>query len=183
MPVRPGQTRASAGRSSGKVAMMRLGMRVLCVVLVLFLAVGWALATFPSAALARITTVEAPAGVQPQAVQFGRPWDRYPTVLIVSSTGDARIPLVHEAVAFWNQQLDQVGSSFRLGPVDHTTTELIPDDYLIARGRAVDRGDRPPPVPEQVWTLPGDLVVALSDQVFVSFSTPPGPGQKVLVGF
>jgi hypothetical protein len=30
--------------------------------------------------------------------------------------------------------------------------------------------------------MPGDLIVALSDAVFVSFATPPGPGRKVLVG-
>lgn len=94
--------------------------------LVLSLVVGWALATGPSAAAARLVLVDVPARVQPQARQLGEPWDHYPSVLIISPKGDPRLPLTRQAVAFWNQQLHQLASPFRLGPVADTTAEITP---------------------------------------------------------
>jgi hypothetical protein len=52
-----------------------------------------------------------------QAQVGGRPWQVRPAVVIEGSSGDARVPLVHAAVAHWNQVLAGLGSGFRLGPV------------------------------------------------------------------
>src|SRR5262249_30568814 len=112
----------------------------------------------------------------------GQAWDRVPRVVVVARAGDARLPLVHDAVAFWNQQLEQAGAALRLGPGDYSAAvDLIPHDFLIARGTAIDHGQPLPSGPEQVCTLRGELIVPLSAAPFVSFATPPAPGRKALV--
>ena len=111
-----------------------------------------------------------------------RRWDRDPVVLVAGRATDPRLPLVHDAIAFWNGQLAELGSAFRLGPVIQTT-DVVPVDYLMARSQfTLGGGGTAPPFPSSVVNLPGDLIVALSDGDFVSFSTPPGSGRKVLVG-
>jgi len=50
-------------------------------------------------------------------VLAGVPWPVRPAVVINGAAGDARVPLVHAAVAHWNQILARIGSGFRLGPV------------------------------------------------------------------
>jgi hypothetical protein len=50
-------------------------------------------------------------------VLAGVPWPVRPAVVIDGAAGDARAPLVHAAVAHWNQILAGIGSGFRLGPV------------------------------------------------------------------
>ncbi|MFC1940488.1 matrixin family metalloprotease, partial [Chloroflexota bacterium] len=87
--------------------------------------------------------------------------------------GDNRIQMVYDAVDFWNQQLAEIGTPFRFGPVTHTT-ELVPADYLEARSLAVLENKPTPEVPESVKKMPGDIIVALSDGKFVSFSSFPG---------
>ena len=136
----------------------------------------------PTAALPTSTPPAPAAGSIAQFPVPERPWDRVPTVVIAARAGDPRIGLVHEPVAFWNQELTALGSGFRLGPVTEIT-ELVPVDYLITRSTFTLEGSgAPPPFPPSVTGLPGDLIVALSEGEFVSFSTSPTPGRKVLVG-
>jgi Metallo-peptidase family M12B Reprolysin-like len=47
----------------------------------------------------------------------GAPWRVRPAVVIEGPADDARVPLVHAAVAHWNQVLAGIGSAFRLGRV------------------------------------------------------------------
>ena len=47
----------------------------------------------------------------------GAPWRVRPAVVIDGPANDARVPLVHAAVAHWNQMLAGIGSGFRLGRV------------------------------------------------------------------
>ena len=44
--------------------------------------------------------------------------------------------MVKDAVDFWNQQLTEIGSGFRLGPVTFIS-EIIPPGELTERSRAV----------------------------------------------
>jgi hypothetical protein len=58
-----------------------------------------------------------PAHAQPRGID-GIPLTKVPRILIsVGQRGDARVPLVHAAVAHWNGLLAGIGSGFRLGPV------------------------------------------------------------------
>jgi len=110
-----------------------------------------------------------------------RPWTKIPSVTISARADDSRIQLVRDAADFWNQQLAELGIPFRLGTVTHTT-ELVPIDYLTAKSSATLEGQTGPLFPESVRRMPGDLIVALSDGDFVSFSTAPGPTARVMVG-
>ncbi|MFC1981338.1 hypothetical protein ACFLVN_03745 [Chloroflexota bacterium] len=81
--------------------------------------------------------------------------------------------MVYESVDFWNEQFAEIGTPFRLGSVNHST-ELVPVDYLKASSLAVlEKKTRPTP-PESVKNIPGDIIIALSDGKFVSFSSVPG---------
>jgi hypothetical protein len=58
-----------------------------------------------------------PARAQPRGID-GTPLTKVPAVVIsVGNSGDARVPLVHAAVAHWNSVLAGIGSGFRLGSV------------------------------------------------------------------
>ncbi len=71
-------------------------------------------------------------------------WTKIPTVVVSGGKdGDPRNQLVIDAVDFWNQQLSDIGSAFRLGPVTFTN-EIIPDEELgwrIAKEKASKKID------------------------------------------
>ena len=96
-------------------------------------------------------------------------WTKIPTVVVSGKQGDPRTQLVIDAVDFWNQQLSEIGSAFRLGPVTFTN-EIIPDEELERRSNAVLNGQafEPP----SLMKIHGDLIVALSDWEIVSFAGP-----------
>jgi hypothetical protein len=108
-------------------------------------------------------------------------WGKVPTITLSALAQDPRIPLALEAVEFWNRQLAEIGTPFRLGPVTQTT-ETLPTDYLTRLSAAVLNREPPPDVPERVRRMPGDLIIALSDGDFVSFSRRLPPGARVVVG-
>ena len=110
-----------------------------------------------------------------------RPWTKIPSVTISARADDTRIQLAREAVDFWNQQLAESGTPFRIGTVTQST-ELAPVDFLMAVSSATLEGQTPPQATESIKKIPGDLIIALSDGDFVSFSTPPGPTARVIVG-
>jgi len=66
-------------------------------------------------------------------------WTKIPTIVVSGKEGDPRNQLVIDAVDFWNQQLSDLGSAFRLGPVTFTN-EIIPDEELERRSNAVLNG-------------------------------------------
>ena len=126
----------------------------------------------------------APPPIVHEIIQYPvqeRPWTKIPSVTISARADDPRIQLAREAVDFWNQQLAELGTPFRLGTVTQTT-ELVPLDYLMAKSAATLEGQAGPQFPQSVSRLPGDLIIALSDGDFVSFSTSPGPAARVMVG-
>jgi Dual-action HEIGH metallo-peptidase len=94
---------------------------------------------------------------------------------------DPCIPLTLEAVEFWNRQLAELGTPFRLGTATETT-DTLPTDYLTRLSAAVLKREPPPEVPERVDRMQGDLLIALSDGDFISFATWVRPGTKVMVG-
>lgn len=48
-------------------------------------------------------------------------WSTNPPITVVAAADDTRTSSVLEAVALWNRQLAQIGSSLRMGPVENTT--------------------------------------------------------------
>ena len=62
------------------------------------------------------------------ATQFpgrGRAWNKIPAIVVLGQEGDWRNQLVIDGVDFWNKQLAEIGSGFRLGPVTFVS-EIIP---------------------------------------------------------
>jgi len=100
---------------------------------------------------------------------------------VLGKEGDPRIQLVREAVDFWNEQLSDIGSGFRLGPVTFTN-ETIPTEELVARSEAVlgKQGALKPTA--SLMKTDGDLIVVLSDGDFVSFTGPFLSDGRRLVG-
>jgi hypothetical protein len=108
-------------------------------------------------------------------------WGKVPTITLSAPAQDPRIPLALEAVEFWNRQLAEIGTPFRLGAVTQTT-ETLPTDYLTRLSAAVLNREPPPDVPERMRQMPGDLIIALSDGDFISFASRLPSGARVVVG-
>jgi hypothetical protein len=109
-------------------------------------------------------------------------WNKIPTIVVLGQEGDWRNQLVNDAVEFWNQQLAEIGSGFRLGPVK-SVREILPPGELAALSQAVLDGTRELVVPPSGFMqIEGDLVIALSDGVFVSFAMSFQRTDKRLIG-
>jgi hypothetical protein len=111
-----------------------------------------------------------------------RGWNKIPTIVVLGREGDSRNQLVNDAVDFWNQQLTEIGSGFRLGPVTFIISEIIPTKELAALSRAVLDQERVLEPPPGLMKTEGDLIIALSDGDFVSFTGPFLKGGKRLIG-
>jgi hypothetical protein len=93
-------------------------------------------------------------------------WNLVPTVTVVSATGDPRLPLVSDAVAFWNDTFAQIGTPFRLGVLTQVVGAIPVEDLKM-----LSPFDDTNPLPESLKRIPGNIVVALSEGQFISFTT------------
>lgn len=99
-----------------------------------------------------------------------RGWNKIPTVVVLGREGDWRSQLVNDAVDFWNKQLAEIGSGFRLGPV-RFVNETIPASEIATLRQAMDEGKRALVGPPSGFIhIEGDLIIALSDADFNSFA-------------
>jgi hypothetical protein len=110
-----------------------------------------------------------------------RAWDKIPTIVVLGQEGDWRNQLVIDGVDFWNKQLAEIGSGFRLGPVTFVS-EIIPPRELAALSQATLDGERVLEPPSGLLQIEGDLIIALSDWAFVSFSMSFPKTDKRLIG-
>jgi hypothetical protein len=108
-------------------------------------------------------------------------WNKIPAIVVSGKDGDPRIQLLIEAVDFWNKQLSEIGSGFRLGPVTFTN-ETIPAEELAARSKAVLSKEGALEPTASLRKIQGDLIVVLSDGDFVSFTGPFLSDGRRLVG-
>jgi putative ABC transport system substrate-binding protein len=91
-----------------------------------------------------------------------RRWNLVPTITVVSPAGDPRLPLVADAVAFWNETFAQLDTPFRLGALT-PVVGAIPDEDIKTLSSW-----KPPP--ESLNRIAGNIVVVLSEGEFVSFT-------------
>lgn len=101
-------------------------------------------------------------------------WRRSPAITVVGAEHDPRQVLVAEAVAHWNNLLQQIGSSFRLGALTRRAGP-VPDAALARLSQSiVGVAGQPGPSDD---TMPiigdtgGDLIIYLSNAQFVSFAS------------
>ena len=106
-------------------------------------------------------------------------WSKVPSVVLVWPENDSRIQAAYEAINFWNQTFAQIGTSFRLGSVTHTA-EKIPANQMVSLSRGIFVNQRN--LPENIQKMPGDLILVLSDETFISFKYGFPSKGKVLVG-
>jgi hypothetical protein len=117
---------------------------------------------------------------------FGGPWKKRPAIAVVSGENDRRLPLVDEAVDFWNGQFIRMGSAFRLGPISHTIGD-IPAYRLSSKYPKPNplTGDDPHELINLVaslYSINGDILVVMTNSTTGSFAIRlPTPGRKVIV--
>jgi hypothetical protein len=123
------------------------------------------------------------SGVVSAATSFpklSRGWNKIPTIVVLGREGDSRNQLVSDAVDFWNSQLAEIGSGFRLGPVTFVS-EIIPPQELAEISQAVLNRDPVREPPQGLLKVDGDLIIALSDGDFVSFAARfPNTGKRLV---
>jgi hypothetical protein len=127
---------------------------------------------------------------------FGFPWSgmtggwrRIPDITVVSPAGDPRLPVVREAVDFWNGTFAALGTSFRLGPIACVVGELpVADLQALSAATAgawpsgaMLRGAWLRQHPAPFDRFAGDLLVVLSSANFVSFSARIGDRRLVAI--
>lgn len=98
------------------------------------------------------------------------PWTGPLVVGLAASADDQRLPLVHEAIRYWNNMLDEIGATFRLGPV-----LLLKKPDAAATLRQMSAGkladSRTLPYPSFMEALDMGLLLILSDDAgIVSFA-------------
>jgi len=113
--------------------------------------------------------------------QPGSTWNRVPSIVVISTSGDTRVELMDEAVAFWNKTLEEIGSGFRLGRVTHSV-QPIPEEALQLLSQSVMGTRGATYVPEVLRNLPADLTVFLAETGFVSIAGPFDSHSKRVIG-
>jgi hypothetical protein len=116
---------------------------------------------------------------------FGLPgqgphWRKPPAITIVGREDDPRIPAVREAVEFWNRNFAALPSSFRLGAVSRVDG-TVPDQVLQDLSDATISGPWTRQHPGPFSSFGGDLLIVLSDDEFVSFTSRIGDRMLVAI--
>jgi len=114
--------------------------------------------------------------------QFGVPWRHTPQVIVIGAKDDPRVELVEEAIAFWNRTLEEMGSGFRLGAVEHIVQPVPEDALQVLSQFVVGSAHGPADIPQALRQLPGDLRIVLGESDFVSFTGPFDTAGKRVIG-
>src|SRR4051812_40274016 len=88
-------------------------------------------------------------------------WKEIPKIVILSAEDDSRVPAIGEAIDFWNGELSQLGSAFRLGTTSHSLRMISTDDLRAYRAtpRIVT-----PAVLNGMREANGDVIIVLSEE-------------------
>jgi hypothetical protein len=119
--------------------------------------------------------------VQTAYAQFGVPWRKQPTIVVIALDGDPRLALIDEAIAYWNRALEEAGSPFRL-PAPARAALPIPEEALQELSKEVLSRRRPLEVPQALRSLPGDLTIFLAHSRFISFAGTVDPDGRRVIG-
>ena len=99
--------------------------------------------------------------------RMGPRWRGAPAVTIIGREDDPRLPGAREAIEFWNRTLAALPTSFRLGTVTRVDGG-VPEAVLRDLSESTLRGSSQHP--DAFASFRGDLLIALSDAEFVSFT-------------
>ena len=99
-------------------------------------------------------------------------------LVLAPSAEDDRIEPVHEAIAFWNDRLEEVGVQTRLAEprvIVESPVERTLENYarsVAQRGVRLPGGEAEPDAPRELTGLGADIVVLLSRQGILSYTWP-----------
>ena len=127
-------------------------------------------------------------------VAFGAPWSavnegwhRSPEITVISPAADPRLPVLEEALEFWNHTFAGLGTPFRLGTIHRVVDELPDADLQALSGLSAGwfsdgmlRGAWLRQHPAPFDRFRGDLLICLSSAKFISFSS--RIGSRRLIG-
>jgi CHAT domain-containing protein/tetratricopeptide (TPR) repeat protein len=118
----------------------------------------------PAAPIPASTPERKEAALAPRSEPARRPgaWNVVPTITVVSAADDPRLPLVVDAVAFWNDAFADLGTPFRLGALTQVAG-AIPIEDLKTLNASFD-------LPESLNRISDNIVVVLSGGEFISFT-------------
>ena len=122
-----------------------------------------------------------PAQAQTRSTGGVWAWTKIPSITVLWRADDSRVKLVRDAVEFWNRVFTELGTPFRLGAVTYTAGAL-PVEQLKTLSEIAVNGGGGPALAANIYQVPGDLIVALSDGNFISFGIRWPSSQKALVG-
>jgi hypothetical protein len=88
-------------------------------------------------------------------------WKEIPKIVILSAEDDSRVPAIGEAIDFWNAELSQLGSAFRLGTPSHSLRMISTDD--LRAYRATPRV-LTPSLLNSMREANGDVIIVLSEE-------------------
>ena len=99
-------------------------------------------------------------------------------LILVPSADDDRLDPAREAIAFWNDRLEELGVEMRLGGprvvIDSPVARTL-ENYargVAQRGVRLPGGEAEPDAPEELTDLGADIVVLLSRQDILSYTWP-----------
>ena len=99
-----------------------------------------------------------------------RAWNKMPAVTVLGQESDSRNQWVNDPIDFWNNQLAEIGSGFRFGPVRFVSLSLSPNELMTLSRATLDGQSALVGPPSGLAEIEGDLIIALSDGSFVSFA-------------
>lgn len=108
-------------------------------------------------------------------------WTKIPGVVVMAPDNDSRLQAAYEAINFWNQTFAEIGTSFRLGSVRHTT-EIVSINHLRMLSDSLLNQTTLPEFPDNVQKIQGDLIIVLSEGNFISFGARSPTEKKALIG-
>ena len=99
-------------------------------------------------------------------------------IILAPSLEDRRLAATREALAFWNQTLEDLGLGARLTEAALITESPLTrplENYaqrLWRQAGRISAGENGPRTPRELQGMPGDIVVLLSQQHLMSFAWP-----------
>jgi len=110
-------------------------------------------------------------------------WLRQPSITVLTGrSDDKRIAMVREAIDFWNGVLQHQKVTFRLGDMELKQVQL-PRSVLPGYSQTVLSQSRPGIDTTRVTgNAGGDIVIALADEAFVSFTLADVKNGQILIG-
>jgi hypothetical protein len=111
---------------------------------------------------------------EPGKIPWWTSWREIPSIAVLASADDYRLPFIREAVDFWNAELARIGSPFRLGAIAYPAETIPITDIHLSRTIL-------PAPPASIQRIDANVIVAFSDANYSSFTVGWREQRKALI--